>query len=133
MKHILIFKWSKICGLSDKDRVDVLLAHNPKDFETYSTWGADLVFSGHTHGGMIRIFDRGIISTDRTLFPEYDGGVFTVNRDGAVDTDYIIQKENSDIISYDENKMIVSRGLSRGHVGFRLFNRPELVEIEFKK
>ncbi len=120
-------------GYADKDKVDILLAHNPKDFDSYKSWGADLIFSGHTHGGMIRIFDRGIISTDRTFFPKYDGGVFKVNRYGVMDNDYSIIKENGNVIKYDDSTLVVSRGLSRGHVGFRLFNRPELVEIEFIK
>ncbi len=99
---------NKDLGKSDKSKYNILLAHNPFDFDTYSEWGADLVFSGHTHGGMVKIFGNGIISTDRTIFPEYDGGVY----------------ESGDSI------MINSAGLSRGHIGIRLFNQPELIVVE---
>lgn len=49
----------------------LLLAHRNDRFEgEYSLLGADLVISGHGHGGIIRLpFTDGLISTDRTLFP----------------------------------------------------------------
>ncbi len=96
-------------GKADKAKYNILITHNPNDFDTYTSWGADVVFTGHTHGGMVRMFDVGIISTDRTLFPQYDGGIYT-NEEGV---------------------MLNSRGLSRGHIGIRLFNRPELVVVNF--
>ncbi len=128
-----MIKWTLTCGFADKDKVDILLAHNPKDYDSYKRWGADIVFSGHTHGGMIRLFDRGIISTDRSFLPQYDGGVFSITKHRLLDNDYSIIKEKGNIFEYDDSKIIVSRGLSRGHIGFRLFNKPELVEIEFTK
>ena len=74
---------------------------------------------------MIRIFDTGLISTDRSLFPQYDGGLYYIY-DNNVSED-----KNKKEYLYNDNNMIVSRGLSRGHIGFRLFNRPELVVVEF--
>ena len=96
-------------GKAEKDKYNIRITHNPNDFDTYSSWGADLIFTGHTHGGMVRLFDVGIISTDRTLFPQYDGGLYYSG----------------------DSVMINSRGLSRGHVGVRLFNRPEIVVANF--
>ncbi len=85
---------------------NILLTHNPDDFSVYATWGADLIFSGHVHGGMIRLpFIGGIISPNRTLFPKYDSGIYSQN----------------------ESIMMVSRGMSRGATGIRIFNQPELV------
>ncbi len=116
------------CGVPNKDELNILLAHNPKDFDVYANWGADLVFSGHTHGGMIKIFNHGLISPDRTLFPFYDGGSYCNNKiSNVVDDD--IYKSYNPFISH--NIMIVSRGMSRGHIGFRLFNVPELVVVKF--
>ena len=70
-----------------------------------------LIFSGHVHGGMIRLpFIGGVISPNRTLFPEYDSGIYQYN--GA--------------------KLVVSRGMSRGQTGIRVFNQPELVVLELK-
>ncbi len=113
----------KDLGEPNVSKLTILLAHNPDDFLTYKDWGADLVFSGHTHGGMVRIFDIGIISTDRTLLPQFDGGVY------KYDNKVMELKENIEI--KDSALMFVSRGLSRGHVGFRLFNQPESIVLNF--
>lgn len=97
----------KIMGKAEEG-YNILLTHNPNDFEIYSKWGANLIFSGHVHGGMIRLpFVGGLISPDRTIFPKYDSGLY----------------------NYNNSKLIVSRGMSRGATGFRLFNRPELLVV----
>jgi predicted MPP superfamily phosphohydrolase len=101
----------KELGTTYEDKYNILITHNPKDFNIYADWGANLIFAGHTHGGMIRLFDRGIISTDRTLFPDFDGGTYFRNG--------------------NQREMIVSKGLSRGNKGFRLFNPPELIVVDF--
>lgn len=91
---------------------NLLLTHNPVYFDTYEKWGADLTLSGHIHGGMIRIpFLGGVYSPEKTYFPLYDSGVFNINN----------------------SKMVVSRGLGNGNLGFRLFNCPELVTVVLKK
>lgn len=101
----------KIMKKAEENAFNILLTHNPDDFEIYANWGADLTFSGHVHGGMIRIpFIGGIISPDRTLLPEYDAGIY----------------------EYDDSNLIVSRGMSRGTTGIRLFNQPELVVVNLK-
>lgn len=100
----------KMLGKSSDELVDVVLAHNPMYFDVYAEWGADLIFSGHIHGGhwRIPIIDKGIFSPNEELFPEYDGG------------EYIKNKAH----------MIVSRGLNNGMEFIpRLFNRPELVVV----
>ena len=87
---------------------NILLAHNPNYFPVYAEWGADLTFSGHIHGGMIRLpLIGGLLSPETILFPEYDGG------------EYQIQ----------DKTMILSRGLGRGRMGIRLFNPPEIVTV----
>lgn len=100
----------KLLGQSS-DSFDILLTHNPKDFETYANWGADLILTGHVHGGMVRLpFVGAVFAPERTLFPKYSEGIYT----------------------NEKAKMIVSRGLGRGLTGFRLFNRPELGVITLK-
>lgn len=61
----------------DKSKCNILIAHNPDYFEQYARWGADLVLSGHVHGGIMRLpFLGGVIAPSYKIFPKYDGGVF---------------------------------------------------------
>ncbi len=77
-------KWKKIVlpkkvvetciGQADKSKYEILIAHNPTFVSTYLEWGADLVLSGHFHGGVVRIpFIGGIITSQFHLFPKYSG------------------------------------------------------------
>ncbi|MDE7222378.1 MAG: metallophosphoesterase, partial [Acetatifactor sp.] len=68
----------QLLGNPDSGAYTVLLAHNPDYFPRYAGWGADLVLSGHVHGGIIRIpfWGRGLLSPNVRFFPKYDGGVF---------------------------------------------------------
>ena len=51
----------------------MLLAHNPLLLDSYAGWGADVVLSGHVHGGMVRLpFVGGVLSPERRFFPKYD-------------------------------------------------------------
>ncbi|MEW9096977.1 MAG: metallophosphoesterase [Clostridiaceae bacterium] len=101
----------KAIGKASKEDFNILLAHNPIYFPVYSNWGADLTLSGHTHGGIIRIpFKGGLLSPERTFFPEYDGGEFELN----------------------ESKLIVNRGLGNDTIKLRIFNRPEISFITLK-
>ena len=56
----------------------ILLAHNPDYFQAYKAWGADLVLSGHAHGGQWRIpgLINGIYVPNQGLFPKYAGGEY---------------------------------------------------------
>lgn len=83
------------------DGETLLLAHNPFFAEAYSEWGAEYTFSGHVHGGILRILKKGIFSPERKLFPEFSKGVYKVGK----------------------MKLCVSGGLGK----FRLFNPPEIV------
>ena len=91
----------------------MLLAHrNDRFVSQYSYLGADLVFSGHGHGGIFRLpFTDGLFSTDRTLFPSYTSGL------------------------YEENGscLFASRGLGNSGPSFRLFNRPEVAVVTLHK
>ena len=87
----------------------VLLAHRNNRFaDQYSLLGADLVLSGHAHGGIVRLPGTdGLISHDLTLFPGYTAGL------------------------YEENgsTLFVTRGLGNSGPSFRLFNRPEVAVV----
>lgn len=84
-----------------KEGFNILLAHNPLYFEAYADYGADLTFSGHLHGGLIRLpFVGGLLSPDRVFNPKYDRGLYM--RNGS--------------------RIIVSPGM--GGRRLRIFNRP---------
>ena len=91
----------------------MLLAHRNDRFrEQYSLLGADLVLSGHAHGGMIRLpFTDGLISHNMTFFPSYTAGF------------------------YEENGscLFATRGLGNSGPSFRLFNRPEVAVLTLHK
>ncbi len=96
---------------SDETQYNVLLNHYSNNFDAVSTMGYDLVFSGHTHGGIIRLpFVGGLFANNFTLFPKYDGGVF--ERNGST--------------------LISSRGLSDSVAIPRIGNPPDLVAVTLK-
>lgn len=104
---------TSILGQVDKSSYGILLAHNPDYFPQYANWGADLVLSGHVHGGMVRIpfIGKGVASPNIRFFPKYDGGLF--------------EEGNS--------KMLLSRGLGMHTIPVRVFNPGELLVVDFKK
>lgn len=86
----------------------VLLGHRNYWMERYPELPVELILCGHAHGGIVRIPGvGGLLSTDRTLFPDYDAGLF----------------DNG------QYTMIVSRGIGNSVALPRLFNRPEIVSI----
>ncbi len=99
----------KLVGSSDKNKFQVLIAHNPQYFDRYAEWGADLTVSGHVHGGIIRLpVLGGVISPAIALFPKYDGGKFTIG----------------------DRTMILSRGLGTHTIQVRMFNPGEICVIK---
>lgn len=96
-------------GTMDPARYNIILAHSPRYFNAYASSGADLVLSGHYHGGAVRIPKLGgVISPQFVFFPEYDKGVY--------------KKENTE--------MIVSSGCGSHKVHLRLFNKPEVMVVD---
>lgn len=100
----------EILGQLPKDAYNILLAHHPDYFPEYAAWGADLVVSGHVHGGMVRMpfWGKGVVSPSVRLFPKYDGGIFK-------------QKESV---------MLLARGLGMHTIPVRIFNPGELLVID---
>lgn len=58
-----------------------------KEFPVYADWGADLVLSGHIHGGIIRLGPKGpgLLSPDWHFFPDYTGGEYRIRREDGTE------------------------------------------------
>ena len=95
------------------DEFWILLAHRNNYFtKEYSALGADLVISGHAHGGLIRLpFTDGLIGVERDLFPSYTAGFYEDNG----------------------STLFVSRGLGNSGRSFRLFNRPQVAVLTLER
>ncbi|WP_352399171.1 metallophosphoesterase [Anaerotignum sp.] len=93
-------------------RFQILLCHRPELFQTYVKKGLNLVFTGHAHGGQIRLpWIGGIFAPNQGFFPTYTSGIYEKGR----------------------TTMMVSRGLGNSTFPFRIFNRPELVQVTLVK
>lgn len=88
----------------------ILLAHRPDLWEIYQSFGFDLVLSGHAHGGQVRIpyLINGLYAPHQGFFPKYAGGLY----------------------KHGKLNHAVSRGLSMFINLPRVFNRPELLQID---
>ena len=89
----------------------VLLAHRPELLPVYSKNDVDLVFSGHAHGGQIRLpVVKGLYAPHQGVNPKYTEGMHEQNG----------------------TTMVVSRGLGNSRFPFRVFNHPEVVVVELR-
>lgn len=120
------FEYLKLTGTTDEEIVvnnlsvltknlngyTILLSHRPELIDTYASFNINLVFSGHAHGGQVRIpFIGGVIAPNQGLFPKYTSGLHEVKN----------------------TKMIISRGLGNSAFPFRINNRPEIIVATLKK
>ena len=98
------------------DNLKITAVHEPFIFEEFQPefWG-DLMLSGHTHGGVVRVPVLGPLYThEGGLFPER-GGSFVYGRYAAAG-----------------KPLIVSSGLENSNI-LRINNQPELVIIDINK
>lgn len=94
-----------------ENELSVVLAHEPQYIQNYANAKADLVLSGHAHGGQFRLpFIGGVVAPNQGFNPRYTEGMYY----------------------NDETTMVVSRGLGNSIIPIRLFNLPEVVCVEFK-
>lgn len=108
-KELSVRTVRKYIGKPDPEYFQIVLAHNPEYFDTYREWGADLVLSGHLHGGVARIPGfRGVISTQGKLFPKYSG----------------------EMTREKQSAIIVSKGLGTHTVNLRFLNMAEVVVVD---
>lgn len=95
----------------DQNNYNVLLTHDPENFELYEKLKVDLIFSGHVHGGLIRLGKICLLSPRRKLFPKYGYGRHKINN----------------------TTLIVNSGMGNASIPIRMFNRPEIVLVVLKK
>ncbi|WP_210468660.1 metallophosphoesterase [Sporosarcina sp. 6E9] len=95
-----------------KETFTILLSHRPEYFDVYVKNEVDVTFSGHAHGGQIRIPGiGGVISPGQGIFPKLTSGIH--------------EKEGS--------QLVVSRGIGNSLFPVRVFNKPEIVVVTLKK
>ena len=97
-----------------KDSFKIILDHYSENFSenlNLSQLDADLVFTGHAHGGQWRLpFIGGVYAPGQGFNPEHYQGMATKNG----------------------STQVISRGLGNSVFPFRLFNRPEVVTVKVK-
>lgn len=97
----------------------LLLAHHPEYFEQYLTSNPliqpDITFSGHAHGGQIRLPIIGpLYAPGQGFFPKYTTGIYDSEQDSS-------------------KKLIVSRGIGNSVFPFRINNKPHLLVITLER
>ena len=90
----------------------LLLSHRPEFTKLFSSLPINLILSGHTHGGQVRIpyLLNGLYAPNQGLFPKYAGGLYELD-------------------SSKRQYLVISRGLSLNYRLPRVFNPPEIVFI----
>ena len=100
-------------AFEDTDVPKICLAHMPDTFifnGAYNLWNVDLILSGHTHGGLIRLpFIGGLYAPMQGWFPEYDQGYFRLGK---------------------HMQMVITSGLAGHGMIPRINNPPEIVVID---
>ncbi len=101
-----------VTALAREEGYKILLSHRPERFEDYVDGGFNLVLSGHTHGGQVRLpFIGAIVAPTQKFFPKYDSGLY----------------------SEDKTNMIVSNGLGTSVLPIRFNNPPEIVIVKLSR
>ncbi|PAF20648.1 phosphoesterase [Terribacillus saccharophilus] len=94
------------------DYFKILLSHRPEFLSIYSKYGIDVVFSGHAHGGQVRIpFVGGLVAPNQGFLPKYTAGKHDL----------------------DNTSMFVNRGLGNSIIPLRIFNRPEIIVLTLSR
>lgn len=106
-----ILNSSHLLPPADTNKFNILLYHYTNHADLLTKFNYDLVLSGHTHGGIVRLPSvGGVFGNDGSLFPTYDSGIFQLN---------------------ERTTMISSRGLGDAFLP-RFNNPPEIVCITLK-
>ncbi len=129
----------------DTDRYKILMCHIPiswiNGLAAYD-WDVDLVFSGHIHGGQVRLpFIGGVYAPDLGWFPGDCCGVYVTTESVWEDVFTYLKEYAKDKMdnsyyhegrSYYETTIIVSRGLGNTEWVPRFNNIPEIVVTDLE-
>ena len=103
--RLIIDELKKDC----KEEFSILLSHRPELIGVYAEKNIDLAFTGHAHGGQVRLpLIGGLYSPGQGVFPKYTSGIHEIKN----------------------TSLVVSRGLGNSGFPFRIFNRPEIVLVK---
>lgn len=101
-------------AFTDTDRMKILLSHVPEGlllWKSMECWDVDLVFSGHVHGGQVRVpFLGGLYDPEEGFWPAYTRGMFECGY----------------------GTMILSGGLGSSRGILRINNFPEIVVCDIE-
>lgn len=87
-------------------RFHIMMAHNPEYADLYKTYNADLIVSGHLHGGLLRLpLIGGVVSPRLRLIHGCDAGLVKIS---------------------EHSFLFVSRGIGSHTIPLRFFNRAEM-------
>ncbi len=91
---------------TEGDACILMLSHRNTQLPMWAHLGVNAVFSGHAHGGIVRLPGLGgIFGTEHDLLPQYDAGIFEMN----------------------DTVMMLSPGLGGNRkLPLRILNRPEI-------
>ena len=139
-----------VLGRPDKDRFQILLAHDPDFFPAYEKWGADLTLSGHVHGGIVRVpfYEKNPEfrcpetpaarrRRERKAGEQESGSPLPVSGPcwrlkGMLSPNVrFFPKYDGGCFVRGRSAMIVSRGLGVHTLPFRFLNPGELIRIDF--
>lgn len=101
-----------VMALKEEDLYTVVLSHRPEYFTEYTKYDADLILTGHAHGGQVRLPGiGGLYAPGQGWLPEYTDGLWADKG----------------------TTMIISRGIGNSVEVPRVFNPPEINTIILKK
>lgn len=105
----------------DREGFIIMLAHCPSAVEKAWEMGADLVLSGHTHGGQLRLPGIGVLWT-HTKVP-------TPLNDGL----YFAAQAYPGLPAKPEASLFVHRGVGTSKIPIRFLCKPEIVYITLRR
>lgn len=100
----------------DQSRLNILISHLPET-EHFENFGVDIIFSGDTHGGMIRL---------PVIGPLYYNG-FVLPR-----LTYPDRMTDKGLYSFADKQIFVTSGIGNYPIPLRFLNRPEVCLVTLK-